>query len=392
MADELESGAAEGQSAETTTNDVREEGASIRDTLRSAYDEHQKDDTGEGRGRDASGRFVPKAGDPQAQALDDPAAAQRAKTGAQPGAEQQPITEGATQAPKHWTEADKAAFAKAPPEVQARWIEREQQFQRAYTDVTQKLKGAENVMRHFEPHAAAMKTAGLSPEHYVGGWIKIEQRLMSKDPGVFAEAVKAYGYDPAAVVAALGGQAPAGGQQQEERYTDPEVATLKTHIANLERALMPRVQSIESHLTTQQESAQKAAVDGVVNQITEFASEKSGDGQLAHPYYAEVEETMLMLAQGEISAGKQLTVKDITRLYEAATYAHPDVRAKVLADQRRADETKRTAEAKAKAVAARTAGSSVAGSPSAGLAPTAQGPNSSVRDTLRRVAAEVSGR
>lgn len=390
MADELESGVADtGQPAETTTEDAPR---SIAEELRSAYDAAQE--TGgetEGRVRGPDGRFAPRtAAEQQAAGVDDPAAAKARQGVQQPGAEQQPgATPTAAQAPQHWPEADKAAFAKAPPDVQARWIERETQFQRAYTDVTQKLKGAEQVMRHFEPHLPALQKAGVHPEQYVAGWIKIEERLNNKDARVFAEAVKAYGIDPAAVIAALGGQ---GGQQQAEaEYVDPKVAALERQIQELRTGLDPRIGAIETQLTTQQKQAHDAALNGIAQQITEFSSAKSADGQLAHPYYAEVEETMMILAHGELAAGKGLTVKDLDRLYDSAVHANPTVRAKVLADSQRADEAKRAAEAKAKAAAARTAGSSIAGTPSAGLSPSAQGQNLTIGQQLRAAAREVRG-
>lgn len=391
MADELESGAVEGQPAETP--EIDSPAPSIRDSLRSAYDEQRQDDagaTGE-RARDQHGRFAPRTGaDPQTAATDDPAAAARAReTTAQPAVDPNAPPAGAPQAPAHWTVPDKEAFAKADPVVQARWLEREAQFSRVYNEVVTRAKSAEPVMRQFESHAAAFKQAGVTPEQYVGGWITVEQRLMKRDPQVFAEAVKAYRFNAADVIAALGGQA--GQQPAEGEYVDPRVAALEKQIQELQTGITPRMQAIETHLSTQQEQAQQAAERGIQGQITEFAAAKNADGSPAHPYYAEVEETMLEFAQGQVAAGKPLTVKDLDRLYDSAVYAHPTVRAKVLADQQRADDAKRTAEAKAKAAAARTAGSSITGTPSAGQSPSAQGQNMTIGQQLRAAARDARG-
>ncbi len=377
MADDLESGVDERQPAETPQHD------DISSDIRAAIEQSREAPEESGsRERDASGRFVPRGAEtvPPEQRRPEQAAATQAPD---PNAPQDQAAKP-LEPQQHWAEADKALFRELAkvPGAQQRWLDRETQFQRAAVETGQKLKAYESTMRHFEPHMEQLKRAGLTPEHYVGGWIKVEQRLMQRDPKVFVEAAQAYGFNPADVIAALGGQP--GQPPAEPEYVDPKVAALEKRIAELQGAIAPRIDSVENFLTAQQRQAQETALNGLVGQITEFASAKGQDGQPLRPHYAEVEETMLILAQGEIAAGKALTVNDLNRLYETAVYANPVVRDKVLAERARADQAKRDADAKAKAAQARRAGSSISGAPSAGAVPlTPRNSNGTVADDIR---------
>ena len=103
-----------------------------------------------------------------------------------------------------------------------------------------------------------------------------------------------------------------------------------------------------------QQNAYQQQVGGIEAQVQQFAEAKDESGNPAHPYFGEVYEDMVGLAQQRPGVG-------LDQLYDAAIWGNPGVRAKVLAAQNHtADQERKRKDAEAVAKAKR-GGVSVSG-------------------------------
>ena len=95
--------------------------------------------------------------------------------------------------------------------------------------------------------------------------------------------------------------------------------------------IVQQVQQMNGNMQQQQGYSQQASVAAAQQNIEQFRNSKGADGKPAHPYYAEVEQDMLAMAQAKQAAGQPL---DIAELYEQATWTNASVRAKMQAAER----------------------------------------------------------
>ena len=95
--------------------------------------------------------------------------------------------------------------------------------------------------------------------------------------------------------------------------------------------VMQQVQQLSGSVQQQQGYNQQASQAAGQNHIDEFRDRKGADGKLAHPYYPEVFDDMLAMAQAKQAAGQ---TPDIAELYEQAIWSNASVRAKVQAAEK----------------------------------------------------------
>lgn len=149
---------------------------------------------------------------------------------------------------------------------------------------------------------------------------------------------------------------------------DPQVAALQQQIQQL--------QGTVNQYTTGQQQAQHSAV---VNEIAQFAEEKSADGQPLRPYFSELGATVLPFIQAVKAENPNLAHRDVlTQAYDRACWGNPAIRAKMSA----ADEAKRLSDQRVNAGRAAAAGSSVTGAPVDAVT-ASNTPERSLRDELR---------
>jgi hypothetical protein len=223
------------------------------------------------------------------------------------------------------------------------------------------------------------------PADIIRAWASVERDFQSgpeKGAQVIARLIQGYKIDPGAVAAILQGQiaaAPTDGQPPPNGELPPAVA------AAIQAAVQPLQQRENDRVAAQQLEATKATQ----NRIDTFAAEKDGAGNLAHPYFAELESDMMVLARADMQSfpGK---IPDLADLYERAAYANRETRSKLLSAQAEEQKRKAQADRKAKAVAAQKAASSITGSPGTGQSPSEQrGRARTLRDTIVDAAADI---
>ena len=139
----------------------------------------------------------------------------------------------------------------------------------------------------------------------------------------------------------------------------------------------PRLAALENQIYQMQAgnqaammAQQQARVAATSQTLHDFATQKDDAGNLAHPYFGELEQDMTRLAAADVQAGLQPELND---LYERAMWSNARVREKVLAaqDGQKAEERRKAARK------ARRAGSSISG----GGAPPSDG-SGSIREIL----------
>ena len=259
-------------------------------------------------------------------------------------------TQPAVEAPTHWASADREMFAKQTPEAQTWLLERHRSMEAAFTRNSQGIAPYREVAQKWDGYLTQL---GVPAATAIDKLLSTEHTLRTGNNGqklaMLRQLVTDYG---------ISGPTE-GGEAAQAPAQDPRYDQLNTQF-----------QQMQASLQQQQHAAQEAQVARATREVEAFRDAKDDAGNLAHPYFADVEADMTRMAQADLAAGVQ---PDLRTLYERATWANPTVRGKLQAAQQEAA----AAEARAKAEKARKAGGSISG---AGAAPAEQ--PKGLRETL----------
>jgi hypothetical protein len=229
------------------------------------------------------------------------------------------------EAPKHWSEGDKTLFAGLPPAAQKRWMERETEQQRGVDAKFQEIAGfrreREQWDEMFKPYARDLELQGVSSTQFLSRLLAGHKYLLDSPKEAFLWLANQYGVDPKALF--------------ESRESNPHLDKLNQGFQSLE-------QKVNGFMTAQQKAEQAAAV----SRVEAFATAKDDKGQLAHPYFDEVQEDVLAILKAQPQGQKDLEVayKKAVRMNdgvwqksqaaaEAATKASADAKRKADIDK-----------------------------------------------------------
>jgi len=183
-------------------------------------------------------------------------------------------TEVALEAPKHWNEADKTLFSKAPREVQQRWIGRETEQQKGLDAKFQEIAGfrreREQIDELFAPLARDLELQGVSRIQFMQSLVGAHKFFLEKPREAALWVLNQYGVDPKTLT--------------EEPAADPR-------LANVDQ----RFQKLETTFNGFVEGQQRAAQQENLSRVQQFAAAKDDKGQPAHPYFDEVSSDILAL-------------------------------------------------------------------------------------------------
>lgn len=314
---------------------------SIRDALSSAIEKtFDKDEARPDRQRDEAGRFAPKADDAkpaEPKLADKPAEAAPEATEAAPAHEQ---AQPAVEAPSRFTPAAKAAFAAAPPELQA-------EIRRLEAETTKGIETYRQAYEPLRPFDDMARQSGTTLERALQGYVGMENMLRS-DPvkGMLAICQNA-GIDPQAMAQALSGAPSQGG-------ASPEVAQLQAHIRRLEE----QVQGVGRTITERD----------VLSQVQSFARDR--------PRFDELSGDIARILQTGFASNLAEAYEIADRLKPAPAPAPAPVSAPVAAP------------AMPDPAQTRKATLSITGSPT-GSTPTSRSPAGSTREALSRAFSQV---
>ena len=231
----------------------------------------------------------------------------------------------ATEPPSHWSEGDKAAFKSLPKAGQEFLLRRHKEMEADYTRKTTEVAPLRKALDPFRPE---MERRGLSEAQAMQHITTSAQQLwqyqqaFNQNPKAALDAfAKQYGID-------IG-----GGKTHDDPLADPELTELKETVTGLKRQLTEREQAEEN-----------ARAESLQRQIQDFAAD--------HPYFDDLRVTMGALMQ----AGR---AKDMTEAYEQAQWSHPEIREKILAEQRSKQQATEAERRKKKVKDARKNGAAV---------------------------------
>jgi hypothetical protein len=396
---ELETGAAS-QPAETPADDLR---AALAESLIEHDAEIPEVETGEAkpeRARGADGKFLPKDastdGEEPAAKPASEAKPEKAPEDGKTGTGEQAATAAApttVEAPVHWSQSDKEKFGSLPAEAQAPFLE---MYNRMWAGLTPKLQRGAQLERDygpieqmFAPHAEALRARGQVPANIIAIWGQVEQTLTNHQRAVdsgqapgdtgaqaIARMIAGYKINPAEVAKWLTSDIPQQAAPQPQRTElPPEVAA--------------RIAALEQEATQRKTADGEQRLATAKRQIDAFANEKDAEGNLKHPFFADIENDMMVQARLDMAAGKTPELSD---LYDRAVYANRETRAKLLALDKENEQKRAAVERKAKAEAAKRTAVSVTGSPGANQTPTpSRNSGASVSDDLRASLEEMRG-
>lgn len=254
-------------------------------------------------------------------------------------------------APLSWSKEHKKEFESLPPAIQQivarRESEKESAFTRAMQSANESQKQAKEI---YDAIAPFQQRAVLQGAHLptVLQRMLAWQEVLDADPITgAAQLLQTLGVDPRQLIQ----------QQQQQPGYSAEYAQLQQKVLQL-----------ETQLTEREQRQFQAQYEAVELEIERFATEANEAGEAHRPYFAHVAPLMQPIverlrAQYPTASGTDI----LTRAYEDACYADPDVRDILLRQARANDEAQQSAERRDKAKAARKAGSSVSGAPSGSI-------------------------
>lgn len=278
--------------------------------------------------------------------------------------------------PLSWSADMKAKWAALPPEVQTYVSQRDKETHDAISRAGQNVKEHEQRIRGYEPFDQLITAnkdnfarRGVSPTQAFAMLLDAQRQLDDNPVAGLVQIGLGYGIDLRPIFQGQGNQQPAV-------QADPRVAQLEAQL----REMRDWRSAQESKVATQEKAANERQLTDVVKTINDFAKDK--------PYWADIQDDIM--SEVKVLRDKhpdQSPSEILTKAYERATWANSDIRTRVQADQRKADEDKRKSEAEAKAKQARSAASVNVKSGSPGTATP-----KTVDDTLNEIAKRIYGR
>jgi hypothetical protein len=228
-------------------------------------------------GRDAQGRFAPKAAQPEQEEM-------------QPDAEP-PVWR---RPPASWKKDYHEVWAKADPKMQEYAWQREEQMRAGVEPLLSKAQFADTMQEAIAPYLPTIQGMGLTPEKAVSALMQADYTLRTAPPQqkmqLFMQLAQSYGI-----------QLPTNGQmpQQPQAQVDPLVWQLQNELNNVRGEVMGWKQ--------QQEMQQNQQLLGEINQFSMKAD-----------HFEEARPTMIQLLQSGMA-------ETLEEAYEKAIRLNPDL-------------------------------------------------------------------
>jgi len=264
----------------------------------------------------------------------------------QPVIEQDPKLE----APQSYSAAVKAKWKELPTEIQQELTKREQDFHKELTKHDEERVFGRQIKSVVAPYEAMIRAEGGTPDKAVADLLNTAYLLRTASPQqkgqLIWQVARQFGADMS-------------NTQQAQAAVDPRLHQLQQKLEQVEGTLKQQL--------TLKEQQEQAAIHG---EIQSFAAAPG------HEHFEAVKAHMAALLSNNLA-------KSMQDAYDQAVYARPDIRSTLLEKQTADLAAKRIADTKAKAEAAKRAGSSVKGSPGMVAAKNGAIVHSNLRDELK---------
>lgn len=311
------------------------------------------------RPRDQFGRYtktLDATAEAPAKAADEPAESEPID---QPAIKVEEPAQPAIAPPQSWSSSAKDEWARLPRAVQDEVHKRESDVARGFQERAQQINDLQPIAQVLQPYAQKLAMRGIHPATAVQQLLAV-QDLLDRDPieGV-AHVARSYGVDLRQYAAAF---------QQAQQPQDPQV-----------QAVQQKLSQIEGYLQQSAQAQQQQEMARITQEIDAFRADTA-----SHPYFEAVRPAMAQLMQHNMA----LSLQDA---YDHAVWSIPEVRTRILEDQRRAEQNTRATAEKQAAERARRAAVSVSGTPTSGKGAKAR-ESHSVREDIERVLEQLASR
>ena len=287
--------------------------------------------------------------------------------------------------PPSWSQEAKSQWTTLPPAIQAAVLKREEEASNGFKAKTEELNRYREVAQVLDQARPVFQARGVrSDAEAIKGLVSWAEYLRVNPRQGLMDLARQYGVNLSPQ--AQPSQAQTEGQDQTQTEVPAYARQLFDHLGSVDQ----RVNSVLSRF--EQENNARVA-----QEIAAFSKDK--------PHFERVKTAMGHFMKAAADAGQPI---DLNEAYQRATWADPEVRAEILAEQdaerqraaakaakeaedkRKADEAKRAAEAEAK----RKASVSPKGSTPSGKAGASKRPPHahSVRDSIKAAREELEGR
>jgi hypothetical protein len=277
--------------------------------------------------------------------------------------------------PQAWSKEEKALWNDLPEAARTAILRREVDATKGVQELRTRYQDIDSAVA---PYKAVMTQNNVTPAQAITQLFKWHMELAGPNKvQAFQQLAKSFGVDPATIAAApVTTEAQAGADQGN---TIPE--NLRPVITNLET----RLKTFED---SQSAAMQTAAKQTWVNWSKDKPHAETVRGLMANLINSDL--ALIQAGQNQISNTIKDGSIDMDAAYQAAIYAHPEVRATLLQEE----QARRDKEVRAAAEKAKKAGASLRSGAPAGAVDTSKGnaPRvESVADSIKRALAEVRG-
>jgi hypothetical protein len=279
-------------------------------------------------------------------------------------------------APDTWKKEEKAIWDSLPDLAKQAITRREADATKGVQELKTRYQDIDTAVA---PYKAVMTQNNVTPAQAISQLFKWHMELAGPNKvQAYVQLGKNFGIDPATVAAALATQT----EVKQPAAPDNSIPdNLRPVITDLET----RIKSFEEQNAL---AAQNAAKQTWMNWAKDKPHAEKVRGLMANLINSDL--ALIQAGQPQVSNTIHDGSIDMDAAYQAAVYAHPEVRQTLLQEER----ATREKEAKAAAEKARKASASMrSGAPAGAVAPasSAAPKNESVADSIRRALAEVRG-
>ena len=321
--------------------------------------------------RDPQGRFVAKQKPEEEVAEESVEAEAETEVEAEETTEEDEVYEPYSSAPTTWKKDAAEGWKDLPVHVRQEIHRREQNMLDGIKQYKESADFGNSLWKEFQPYEPLMRALNTNPQEAVKVMLNQEYVLRQGTPEqkgqLIADAIKTYGIDPKLIRLD-------GGQRSEVP------ADLQQHLTPLQQeveALKRQLQQRDEQAQQASDAATRAQRDEVAGEVEKFRTALDDTGKLRNPYFDQVRDDMSAL----IANGRANGLQDA---YDKATWANPEVRAKLIAAQRKAE---REAAAKKAADAKKAAAANVE---TQGTLP-GKAPTGTMEDTIRATYRQLNG-
>jgi hypothetical protein len=241
----------------------------------------------------------------------------------------------AIEAPASWSAEKKALWPSLSPDAQSYIAQREGEAHKRISELGQTVKATEPIRQVIDHYKSDFQARQMDPARGIAALMEV-QRMLDTD---FVAGINA-------VAEAYGKPSPFASRpaESEGNESNPQVRSLETKIANLEKQLGQTREHVMADIRDKQsrESANLASL------VDDFSKDKTD--------FSEIESDVVAQIHAIRSAEPGLDSKALlAKAYENARWANPSTRAKMQEAERKADETRRAEETRKKAEEAKKA-------------------------------------